>query len=248
MSSYFVCMRFFLGYTASFQFDRFLLLKDDEVGPAVEAMAKEWWSKPSNRTHFQQLEAERLEKHKKWLQAGLAMPNGHSFVQIGTRYEVEPHVGSTGTPTVNQIAVTAGWGSPALCGRYGITHRYPVARYSTKELANVAATALEGRVAELARSTETKASWSDSDQLLATASPQFLVVPESQLSLAEQIAFRDRLERVNTPLGENTPLEEGLVRFFLPRLRSTLDQLRESEVQHAELSLQSTTLVNEPIV
>jgi hypothetical protein len=136
----------------------------------------------------------------------------------------------TGTPTVEQIIVAAGWGSPALCGQYGITNRYPLARYKTEESAKIATTALQGRVSELARSTETKERWSDSDSLLATANPHFIAVPESSLCSAEKAAFREKIERVSKSAGQHPSLEEGLLRFYLPELRGTLEQTQESDL------------------
>jgi hypothetical protein len=231
MSAHFVCVRFFLGYTASFPFDRFLHLKDHEIGSSVEALAKEWWNKPTNRKYFQESETRRLEKQREWLQAGLAVPPGNSFARQRTRDDVvELPARPTGTPTVEQIIVAAGWGAPALCGQYGITDRYPVARYSTEESANIATTALQGRVSELARSTETKERWSGSDSLLATANPHFIAVPESSLCSAEKAALREKIDRVYKSPGQHPSLEEGLLRFYLSELRGTLDQVQESDL------------------
>ena len=76
---------------------------------------------------------------------------------------------------------------------HGITPRYPLARFETKEFADHAAAALQERVAELSRATYAKRQWSNVDRLLAEANPHFVVVAEKELSRPELSTAREKI-------------------------------------------------------
>jgi hypothetical protein len=142
---------------------------------------------------------------------------------------VEPP--ATGSPKFDEVAIEAGWGSPAvssgLC--FGISRRYPIAFLNKKELADSLAEALRQRVAELTDATDLKKHWNDETYWLSQANPHFFVVAEEELSGANVATAREKVERINSPAGQHQSLEEALVRFYLPNVRGILEQVREPD-------------------
>jgi hypothetical protein len=232
MSGGIVFVRFFPGYTTSFLFDRFVRLKDDAIGGAVEALCKEWWRKPSNRRRVQTSRTEMELRQREWAQGALARPGKNWCVPGAAASEVaNAPAKRIGTPSFEEIAAVAGWVCPTASADFphGISPRYPVARFNTKEDAEAAVVALQERVAELARAAYAKHHWGDEDDLLATANPRFFVVAEEDLSRPELATARERIKRLNGPAGEHQSPEEGLLRFYLTRIGATLEQVRDAE-------------------
>lgn len=154
-------------------------------------------------------------------QGTLAMPPGNNTSPRGTDADQVPR---TGKPDLQEIAATAGWGSPE-----NITRHFPVARFEKKDLANDAAKALQERVAELARSADDKRHWEDGDVLLATANPHFFVVAEKTLSRSERALTVDQMKRARGPKTESMTREEALVRAYLPKIRGVLESFEAME-------------------
>jgi hypothetical protein len=231
MLGHIVFVRFFLGYSEPFPFERFVHLNDNEIKGALEALRKEWLSEPAN---VRRLEASRLEleeRQRTWSQSFLARPGRQSVVPGGLPSGVKVQPSQRGEPSFDEIASLAGWRLLQMsCGDsdHGITHRYPVAEFSTKEDADAAAEALRDTVGELARGAYAKHHWKEgSDEYLnATANPRFIVVAESKLSRSEMARANVRMGRLDGPVGEQLSPEEALLRFFLPKLLATLDQLK----------------------
>lgn len=231
MSGYVVFVRFFPGYTESFPFQRFANLNDDDIKGAVDALRKEWWKDPANRRQVQVSRKETEERVREWNQAALARPG----VNRSLPWQEAPEGAGapalrTGTPSLEEVAVVAGWGTPMASEDlpYGISRRYPVALFKAKEDADAAAAALQERVAELARATWAQQTWSAEDGWLALANPRFGVVEEAQLSRATLATARERIQRVHGPAGEHQTLDEALLRFYLPKIGATLEQVRDA--------------------
>ena len=114
----------------------------------------------------------------------------------------------------------AGWGSPSTSslGPTGISHRFPFARFDSKSRADLAAEALQERVAESVRNPT-------SDYSLAEANPRFVVLSEDEMSPAEFISAREKLTRFGDPSRKPVSEEETLARICFLMLRSTLDQI-----------------------
>lgn len=208
-----VFVRFFLGFADSFQFDRFLRLRDDEIGGAVDALKAKWWRDPSNRRRFQASQKKVLENKRKWLgHMDVKLPTAQ--VRITTRAPV---------PSFKDIAVMAGWRLVNIGDNHGITCRYPVARFRSKKGADSAAAALQARVAELARSTESKTHWINEDFWLSNAQPRFYAISEAELPPAERIVVTEKLERLSQTPGPNSCLEEAILRgLYLAKIADTL--------------------------
>jgi hypothetical protein len=230
MSAYFVFVRFFLGYTERFPFERFAHLGDDEINDTLEELRKEWLSEPANARSVETSRRELQERQRTWSQSFLAKPGRSAAVPPGRPDGVRLQPPRTGEPSFDEVATLAGWRAAQMsCGdsAHGITHGYPLARFSTKEDADAAAEALRDAVAELARGAYAKQHWNDDDDcyLHATANPRFVVVAEGKLSRSELARAHVRIRRLDGAPGEQLPPEEALLRLFLPTLRATLDQI-----------------------
>jgi hypothetical protein len=244
MPGYVVFVRFFLGYTESFPFDRFTHLKDDAIGNALEALRKEWWRKPANRQRIraerdeqrrQQKELEQLQED--WLQGAVARPGWNPGLPAVTTSKADDALAKRvddapaqhmNAPSFEEIAAAAGWWNRTGLDAFpfDISRRYPVARFDSKRLAEDAAAALQEKVAELARGAYAKEHWNDDeDNWLATANPRFAVVAEKSLSGGELAVVRERLQKLGEPVGKHPTLEEGLGRFYLVKLHGTLEQI-----------------------
>jgi hypothetical protein len=136
----------------------------------------------------------------------------------------------TGSPSFEEVAVVAGWGSPQVFADFyhGISARYPVERVATRELAYQATAALQDRATELVRAAESKNCWDDGDYLLASANPRFVAIPENDLSPLERTTALEKIGRLSGPPGEHPSPEEALVRSYLPEIRATLRQVSEA--------------------
>jgi DNA-binding response OmpR family regulator len=106
-----------------------------------------------------------------------------------------------------------------------MSKRYPVARFASKEDAEAAVAALQDRVAELARAAYAKVDWTDTENVHATVNPRFVVVGEAELARSDLAVVRAKLNRLQGPGSAEQPLEEALLRFFLPKISSTLEQI-----------------------
>jgi|GEM_PF-6349286 len=107
---------------------------------------------------------------------------------------------------------------------HGISRRHPVASSETKESAELAVTVLQAKVAELARTIGAKSRLCENDVWFLSANPRFSVVSENELSRQELVVIRDHLNRLESLPGENQPVEERLLRLFLPHMRGLLAQ------------------------
>jgi hypothetical protein len=235
MPSHFVFVRFFLGYSDPFPFERFTHLNDEEINGALEVLRKEWLAHPANAKTIEVSRRQQKRRLREWMRSCPAWPGRAAAVSSGLAKGAEVQPLPTGEPTMDEVAALAGWGAVQMRlgdSDHGITCRYPLARFSTKEYADAAAEALRGTVDELARSAYAKHHWSDDDPCYwhATANPRFVVVAEEKLSRAERARAYSRLQRLDEPAGEAVPPEEALLRFFLPKLRATLDQIRSGFV------------------
>jgi hypothetical protein len=231
MHGYLVFVRFFLGYSESFPFERFLHVDDADIDGAVEALRREWWSDPANAARLRASRRELESRVREWNESGLARPGrsmGWGLPGRAARPEdADPAPDEAREPSFVEVAAEAGWGHPTALGdwRYGISHRYPLRRYPTEEAARDAVAALQGRVSELARSAHLTEQSNGEEYVLATGNPRFIVVAEEKLSRAEMIRARERMHRVNSQArGQQSP-EEALLRVFLPNIRSTLEQI-----------------------
>ena len=156
----------------------------------------------------------------RWMQAGLARP-GMSGLRGGVVADtIPPLVQSNELASFEEIARLAGWGSPSTSslGPTGISHRFPFARFDSKSRADLAAEALQERVAESVRNPT-------SDYSLAEANPRFVVLSEDEMSPAEFISAREKLTRFGDPSRKPVSEEETLARICFLMLRSTLDQI-----------------------
>lgn len=123
----------------------------------------------------------------------------------------------------------------------GITRRYPVARFDTKRRADDAAAALQARVSELARSAYAKPHWNDEDFFLTVANPRFIVVADTELTGSELATTREKVQRITKPAGEHQSSEEGLTRFYLPKISGTLEQFRDAESATSDIGKSQPT-------
>jgi hypothetical protein len=105
-----------------------------------------------------------------------------------------------------------------------ISPRYPVARFSSKATAGNATTALQARVAELARAAETQQDRDDLDVLFRTVNPRFFVIREATLSGAELARTKERIERLASPTTGTASMEERFLRAYWLLIRPTLAQ------------------------
>jgi hypothetical protein len=233
MPGYVVFVRFFLGYTESFPFDCFVHLKDDAIAGAVEALRKDWWSKPANRKRVQASRRELASRRKDWAQGILARPGRNLCLPGATVSNADgQQAEETGPASFEEIVAAAGWRCSAPDGlAHGITPRYPVAQFDTKELADDAAAAVRERVKELAEAAYAKTPWSEEDELFGTANPHFVVVGETELSRPELAHARERISRIRGPVAGPVSLQEGLLRFYWPKIQETLAQLQADQQQ-----------------
>jgi hypothetical protein len=231
MHGYLVFVRFFLGYSKSFPFERFLHLDDADIDGAVEALRREWRSDGANAARLRASRRELERRAREWKESGLARPGrsmGWGVPGSAARPEdADPTPEEAREPSFEEVAAEAGWGHPTALGdsRYGITHRYPLRGYATEEAARDAVAALQGRVSELARSAHLTEQSDGEVYLLAAANPRFIIVAEEKLSRAELIRARERIHRVNSQGGGQQSPEEALLRVFLPNIRSTMEQI-----------------------
>ena len=152
------------------------------------------------------------------------------FVRSGDTGSRDTPLPPGGPPSFQEIAHVAGWLHASVFGDWfpphGISAFYPVTRFDAQDVAENAAVAIQSRVAELAAATFHKVRRNDDDRLFASVNPRFVVVAETELSLGELAKAREQLQRVEDAASGNVALEEGFVRFYLPKIRPTLDQIK----------------------
>jgi uncharacterized protein YukE len=222
MTGHFVFVRFFLDYTKCFPFERFLHLDDGDIHRAVEALCREWLSEPANAARLQELRQLRERQRQEVLWSS---PRYDRTTTIRFSAPAKPDIESQAS--FEEVALVAGWGKPTRYGdwNFGISRRYPVARFDRNEDAAAAAVAIQERVTELARSACAKDRVTDQDRWLRSANPRFFVVTAKQLPRAEFVMTLERLHRLNGPAGAHQCPEEAFLRLFLPMIRSTLAQV-----------------------
>lgn len=230
MSGHIVFVRFFLGYSDSFPFDRFLRLPDGSgaIEAAMEALRKEWWRKRANQNRYAESQAELEGRRRKWREVALAQPSRNTHLPWSDCPDGdEPLPKRTGTPSFEEVARVAGWWDGTTCGGmvFGISRRYPVARFDTEDAASIAAAALQERVAELTRSTFTEERLSEGSIWLASANPHFVVVAEDQLQPVELHGVRERVRGLDSPGGKHQPAEEACLRAYWHMIRPTLEEI-----------------------
>jgi hypothetical protein len=225
MPGYFVFVRFFLGYSETFPFERFIKLHDNDIADAVETLRKEWWSKPANRKQVEESRKALRKRQEEWSEGCLAVPLGSHPKPLDSNAGVEVYQVPSGTPDFEELAREAEWKTTSFqAGCSGISRRYPVAFLGKKALADNLAGALQLRVAELADAAYLKNHWDDETSWLAQANPRFSVVPEEKLSGSEVTATKERIQRINDPAGTHLSLDEAILRFYLIKIRPILDQ------------------------
>ena len=225
MQGYFVFVRFFLGYSETFPFQRFVNLQDDEIADAVEILRKEWWSKLANRKQLQESRQALRKRQEEWPKGGLAIPMGSHPKTLDSNAGVEVWEVPSGASDFEELAIEAGWKSTSFqAGCFGISRRYPVAFLGKKALAEKLAGALQLRVAELAEAAYLKNQWDDETSWLAQANPHFTVVPEETLSGSEVVVAKERIQRIYDPAGAHLSVDEAILRSYLTKIRPILDQ------------------------
>jgi hypothetical protein len=219
-------VRFFSGYSRSFPFDLVIHLKDEVIGSAIESLGNDWWENPDNQLRYHKEKAE-LEKRQKQWNAGILARPGVSGLVPGQvpKNSRKKKTRQESKPTLEEIISAAGWRGPWKAFDHGVSSRFPVAFFKTKALAEIAVEALQNRVEELARSAQQRQD--DRSITFAEANPRFFAVAENELSPAERVSVYERIRRVYAAAGKNQPLEEGLLRIFLPEIQGTLEQVQE---------------------
>lgn len=229
MSRHFVFVRFFLGFTELFPFNRVVRLEDDVLGGAVDALLTPGPSKPVNQKHALEKNKEAKEIAERWKQGGLTRPPQRRHDWLGEEVWPFPSAPVNDSPTPSHD------GSPAENGRecmawgdlaHGITKRYPLEGFETKKLAEAAAGALQERVIELVQAAYLKHRWSDEDWQVATTIPCFFMVAEEELQGSELVRVSEKINRLVDPAGNNQQPEEALLRWYIPMIGQTLDQVR----------------------
>ena len=74
-----------------------------------------------------------------------------------------------------------------------------------------------------------KAHWTDEDIFIISANPRFAAVAQNALSRSELATVREKINRLSSPSSQNQTWEEGLLRFYLPKIEGTLQQLQIAE-------------------
>jgi hypothetical protein len=225
MSGHIVFVRFFLDFTPDFPSHRFDRLNGDAFRDAFDTVAKEWLSKPENRKHFRMYrskeEKRRIERNdlrRSWIQFTGMDSKSLAEIMLPKPRRV---------PDFWEIAEAADWTCPkGFETTYGVSDRYPVNRYESKEDADLAAAALNERLGELSRATYEKGDW-DNDDIWSASNPRYFVVAESELSRVELVTAREKLQRIRDTAVGNVSLEEAFLRLFWPFSLPTLEQIDE---------------------
>src|SRR5262249_45584202 len=159
-----------------------------------------------------------LEKRQReWAQGVLARPGINRTLPGTAAGAIDKHQGvPTEEPDWMEVAMTAGWWLPTICDGFvhGISHRYPPARFNTKEEAAPAATAIQLQVADPVRVANATKHWSDEDLFRATANPRFVAVAENEIPPHELVVARAKANRLAIP--ETQSLEGALLNPYLP--------------------------------
>ncbi|HEV3436966.1 MAG TPA: hypothetical protein VG122_06385 [Gemmata sp.] len=234
MPGHIVFVRFFIGYRSSFPYDRFTCLKDDAVGAAIEALRQEWWTEPANRARFvtwrQEREQQRIETDILLGRRNQRPPPIDANVQ-NFSVLIPPSFGEVRqAPPFLDIATVAGWRQlqseefPPHC----ISPRYPVARYETKERADVAVAALQARVIELALGAEGTLDRNPLAVLLREANPRFVIVGEPELSPSEVVTTGEQIQRLRSSVVGTPTLQERYLREYWHLIQPILDRIDSS--------------------
>jgi hypothetical protein len=223
VTHYFVFVRFFLGYSDLFPFDRFVRLQDAEIAVAVESLRDEWWGDSANRSCF--VEAERVAMSRPRPTATARPGNNQHLPRQFAPTPPPRRTAHRGVPSFPQVARFARWWDGTTFGDsgYGISRPHTVARFDKKTGAETAATALQVRAVQTRIDAAER--WKTNDDMgLATANARFAAVPESELSEADRIIARAQLVRIHQPVGMGTLVEEALLRLYWPHLFQTLEE------------------------
>lgn len=220
-ATWYVFVRFWMGFSPSFPYKQFQHLRDDEIGPALDRFAERWHAK--NRRKVQA--AERKERERTGAAAAecakqfIAKPAGSSAkaVQLIPGATFDDPVKGEDAPLFVRIAGLAGWEAsyPGLANhkRYGPPRRVPVARVEGEDKATVLTDALQryfkdqahaaGEASSQPRdgeSPEQRQIRLDREYLLQILNPVFTAIPESDLTPAEQLVASADLNRIREPV------------------------------------------------
>jgi hypothetical protein len=233
MSVHTVFVRFFLGYSDTFPYDRVANLKDAEISPAMDQLREDWLKKPANRgelkrqrAEFKRQQAECMKRKLEWWGGGITRRSRKASIHAS-----KPSVSSE--PESDQPAnfqPDMGWHKPCSLQAFpkGISSRYALTQFPSKPNAELACASLQQRVDELARAAIQKTPFEDNDTLLVETNPRFFSIEESQLLPAEQISVLAQIARLHKLESTNVTLEEVMLRVFLPELLPIL-KLVESQ-------------------
>lgn len=97
MPGYFVFVRFFLHYTDLFPFAEVASLRREAIGPALEAIADEWWADDAHRTYVADLLARREQRIREWNEGAVAKPT-HRKIEDLLAENAKGEQGVRGTP------------------------------------------------------------------------------------------------------------------------------------------------------
>src|SRR5262249_23516963 len=156
MPGHVVFVRFFLGYSDAFPFDRFLHLPDRHLDDAVEAFRKEWWTQDEKRVAYEKWYADfrqhTLDRLKQWQSQITTRPTTQPTPTTPTRPPTGPPRNldeilggpTEAGPTFQQIVLFEKWGTDQRLpnSRHGISNSFPLAWFDAKEHATAATEAL----------------------------------------------------------------------------------------------------------
>jgi hypothetical protein len=225
MSRYLVFVRFFLGYSAPFPFDRFLRLEDEEIDAAIMSLRDEWWANSGNRKRFVERERAALARP---VPTVTARPGRHLHLRQPYAPRTPPQrTARNGVPGFEEVARCAGWWDGMTFGgsACGISRRYAIARFEKKSEADTAAAVLQERAVEVAR-VALRGLKKGTDMIVSTANPRFVPLPESMLSNPQRLFADDQISRVGQPLSDRCSVEESLLHLHSPHLLPTLEQVK----------------------
>lgn len=231
MPAHFVFVRFFVFYHDPFPFDRILTLKDDEVGPVLEKLRDEWLAVPENERELTRDRNEQRKRIEEWNRGAVARP-GMNYVLPGgnakrTRKEREPEP----KPSTDEVFAIAGWASASSSAPFthGISRRYPMALFESKDAADATCKALQFKADDIARAARGRGASKDADYFIATSNPRFYVIAEADLAPGEIFTVREKIERLCRPRKKNVSAEEAFLRLYLPELQRILELSRADD-------------------
>lgn len=217
MAGYIVFVRFFFNYPESTPFDKVAHLPDAEIRPELERLHNAWIIDPANAAEVakQQPTRKQLAEARKFKERWY-----RSFMWGATPAEIRKAIRDSEAQAEAEAAKHSD---------HNITRRYPVACFESAEQADTARDSLQQRVKEIARAGYDR-QWSQDgpEYIQACANPTFFAIPESELSPAERITVNEQLARLAKPPTKGAPLEEAILRVFMPDLTGTLEVLRHT--------------------